>query len=200
MPWKLCYIYIKPYLKTEKGDRTETLTDIKFTNHRYMIKLKNIITILWRVLSKPNSKVLYFCFKLKAWNVKQVILAMKWFSHSTHFVVLKWMLKDGIETKLMFWSILFWLEGWGGRGLGVTVFPSYFYLKKKIGKKRIIIYSLWEGRKAFIDQFCWTCNEREFYTIIWKCGPVSNWSSSGSQSYFKGQLMRGMCSHRLMFC
>ena len=41
----------------------------------------------------------------------------------------------------------------GGRGLGVTVFPSYFYLKKKIGKKRIIIYSLWEGRKAFIDQF-----------------------------------------------
>lgn len=91
------------------------------------------------------------------------------------------------------------IGGVGGRGLGVTVFPSYFYLKK-IGKKRIIIYSLSEGRKPLIDQFCWTCNEREFYTIIWKCGPVSNWSSSGSQSYFKGQLMRGMCSHRLMFC
>lgn len=61
MPWK----YIKPNLKTEKGDKTETLTDIKFTNLRFMTKLKNIITILWRVLSKPNSKVLYFVSNIK---------------------------------------------------------------------------------------------------------------------------------------
>lgn len=122
MPWK----YIKPNLKTEKGDKTETLTDIKFTNLRFMTKLKNIITILWRVLSKPNSKVLYFCFKYKAWNVKQVILAMKWFGHSTHFVVLKWMLKDCIETKLMFWSILFWLEAWEGGGWELLYFQVIF--------------------------------------------------------------------------
>lgn len=66
------------------------------------------------------------------------------------------------------------MGGEGGRE--VLYFQLIFYLlKKKREKKRVVLNSVLEGKKPLIDQFCWTCNERQFHTMIGNLirGPVS---------------------------